>query len=161
MITNEQIRATEVLLTGVNGENLGVVPTKEALQMAKSLKVDLVCTSLMSSPPPCKLAGKGASKMEKNKAKQEERKVSTGTKLKEIRLTSLIEEHDYDTKKRQAERILTAGNDVQITVLVDKKKTDPAKQLVERLIRDLEHCGKQDKGIQVSGKQVITILRAK
>lgn len=161
MITNEQIKATEVLLTGINGEDLGVVPTKEALERAKSLKVDLVCTSLMSSPPPCKLVGKGNYKMEHNKVKQQERKASSGNKLKEVRLTSHIEEHDYDTKKRQAERILTAGNDVQLTVLVDKKKSDPAKQLAEELVRDLKHCGQLDKGIQVSGKQVIAILKAK
>lgn len=55
MIKNEKIRAAEVELTGLNGEQLGIVPTSEALAMAKRLKVDLVCLSLMSSPPPCKL----------------------------------------------------------------------------------------------------------
>jgi translation initiation factor IF-3 len=160
MLTNEQIKVAEVLLTGLDGEDLGVVPTVEALQMAKSLKVDLVCMSLMSSPPPCKLVSRGAGQVEQNKAKQKERKASSGAKLKEIRLSSHIEEHDFDTKKSQAERILSAGNDVQLTVLVDKKQTDPAKRLVEELVQNLVHCSKLDKGIQVSGKQVIAILRS-
>lgn len=161
VIMNEKIKASEVQLTGVNGEDLGIVPTKEALKMAKELKVDLVCMSLMSSPPPCKLVSQSDYKTAKNQDKQKERKAAAGTKLKEIRMNAGIEEHDYDTKKRQAERILTAGNDVQLTVLVDKKKTDPAKQLVEELVRDLASVGRLDKGIQVSGKQVIAIVKAK
>ena len=59
MIKNEKIKASEVHVTGLLGEDLGVMSTKEALLLAKQLKVDLVCTSLMSSPPPCKLIGAG------------------------------------------------------------------------------------------------------
>ena len=61
MIKNEKIKASEVHVTGLQGEDLGVMSTKEALLLAKKLKVDLVCTSLMSSPPPCKLIGAGRS----------------------------------------------------------------------------------------------------
>ncbi|MGG6314232.1 translation initiation factor IF-3 [Paenibacillus macerans] len=160
MIMNEKIRASEVQLTGVNGEDLGIVATKDALAMAKSSNVDLVCTSLLSSPPPCKLVRRADHQKEQTQAKQKERKAASGGKLKEIRLSALIEDHDYDTKKRQAERILAAGNDVQLTVLVENKKTDPAKRLAEELVRDLRPVGRLDKGIQVSGKQVIAILRA-
>jgi len=159
MITNEQIKASEVKLTGVNGEDLGVVATAEALRMAKELKVDLVCLSLMSSPPPCKLVAKNVHKQEKNQQKQQERKASAPAKVKEIRVTSAIEEHDYDTKKRQAERILSTGNSVQLTVLVDRKQTDPAKRVAEEMVRDLSESGQLERGIQVSGKQVIAIIK--
>lgn len=64
MIKNEKIKATEVQLTGLNGEDLGVMSTQEALLLAKRHKVDLVCLSLMTSPPPCKLIGAGAAKAE-------------------------------------------------------------------------------------------------
>jgi len=159
MITNEQIKASEVQLTGVNGEDLGIVTTSEALRMARELKVDLVCLSLMSSPPPCKLVAKNVHKQEKNKEKQQERKASAPAKIKEIRVTAAIEEHDYDTKKRQAERLLHAGNSVQLTVLVDRKQTDPAKRVAEDMVRDLSDSGQLERGIQVSGKQVIAIMR--
>lgn len=69
MLMNEKIKASEVRLTGLSGEDLGILPTSEALAMAKKLRVDLVCTSLMSSPPPCKLIGAGDAKKEKQQPK--------------------------------------------------------------------------------------------
>lgn len=70
MIKNEKIKAAEVQLTGLNGEDLGVMSTQEALLLAKQHKVDLVCLSLMTSPPPCKLIGAGAAKAEAQQAKK-------------------------------------------------------------------------------------------
>lgn len=159
MIANEKIKAAEVLLTGVNGEDLGIVSTKEALQMAKDLKVDLVCLSLSSSPPPCKLVDQTSHKKQLNQEKQKERKAEKGMKTKEIRLSAYIEEHDYDTKKRQAERILTAGDAVELVVRLEKKESQAAKERIEQLVRDLKHCGMQEKGIQVSGKQVVAVVK--
>lgn len=158
MIMNEKIKASEVQLTGVNGEDLGIVSTKEALQMAKQLKVDLVCLSLASSPPPCQLVDHAAHKQQVQKDKQKERKAEKGMKIKEIRLSAYIEDHDYDTKKRQAERILQAGDGVSVTVKLEKKESEEAKKLVQQLVDELKHCGKQEKGIQVSGKQVVAVL---
>ncbi|MBW7456257.1 translation initiation factor IF-3, partial [Paenibacillus sepulcri] len=101
MIVNEKIKAAEVQLTGLKGEDLGVVPTSEALAMARKLKVDLVCTSLMSSPPPCKLMSRGLAKQAAAADKRESTR-NQPAKLKEIRLTAAIEDHDYDTKLRQS-----------------------------------------------------------
>ncbi|MET3288897.1 UNVERIFIED_CONTAM: translation initiation factor IF-3 [Brevibacillus sp. OAP136] len=159
MIANEKIKAAEVLLTGMNGEDLGIVSTKEALKMAKELKVDLVCLSLSSSPPPCKLVDQTSHKKQLNQEKQKERKTEKGMKTKEIRLSAYIEENDYDTKKRQAERILTSGDTVELVVRLEKKESQAAKELIEQLVRDLKHCGMQDKGIQVSGKQVVAVVK--
>ncbi|MFF0825951.1 translation initiation factor IF-3 [Brevibacillus sp. NPDC003359] len=158
MILNEKIKAAVVQLTGVNGEDLGIVSTKEALQMAKEQGVDLVCLSLASSPPPCQLVNRANHKEQVIKENAKNRKVEKGVKVKEIRLSAYIEDHDYDTKKRQAERILTSGDAVQLIVKLEKKESQEAKRLIEQLIRDLTHCGKQDKGIQVSGKQVVANL---
>lgn len=159
MIMNEKIKASEVLLTGLNEDDLGIVSTKEALRMAKELKVDLICLSLTSSPPPCQLVHQSDYKNQIEKEKQKNRKVEKGLKIKEIRLSAFIEEHDYETKKRQAERILVSGDAVQLTVRLEKKESQAAKQLVEQLVKDLSHCGKQEKGIQISGKQVVAMLR--
>lgn len=158
MIMNEKIKAFEIQLTGINGEDLGIVSTQEALQMAKKLKVDLICLSLASSPPPCQLVSQSSYKVQQVKERQKERKAEKGLKLKEIRLSAFIEDHDYDTKKRQAERILTSGDAVQLTVKLEKKESQEAKKLIEELVRDLHHCGKQEKGIQVSGKQVTALI---
>ena len=149
MIKNEQIKASEVALTGIDGEDFGIVPTEEALAMAKRLKVDLVCTSLMSSPPPCRLVGADRAKREAQQAAKQAR----APKTKEIRLTPHIEEHDYDTKRSQAERILKDGDSVQFVVKLQGKEGPQAKALLERLIGDLKGEGRPKTGIQVSGKQ--------
>lgn len=154
MIKNEKIKAAEVEVTGIDGEDLGVMKTAEALALAKKLKVDLVCTSLISSPPPCRLVGAGAAKQE---AAAEKRK-SREPKIKEIRLTPHIEEHDYDTKKTQMERILKSGDIVKLVVKIQKKEGDLAKSLLEGLIRDLKEFGTPKTGIQLSGKQAVVEL---
>lgn len=153
IIMNEKIKASEVLLTGVRGEDLGVVSRDEALALARKLKVDLVCTSLFSSPPPCKLVTRGAAKQEAAKGKQDERKKDQPLKLKEIRLTANIEDHDYDTKQRQAQKLLASGNAVQLIVKIQGKEGPKAKELLERLLKDLAANGKRESGIQLSGKQ--------
>ena len=146
---NEKIRASEVLLTGLSGEDLGVVRTSEALAMAKKLKVDLVCDSLLSSPPPCRLVGADAAKREAQQAKKRERE----PKIKELRLTPAIEAHDYDTKRQQAERILSGGDSALLVVRIQGKEGPKAKGLLEELLRDLKSVGRPRTGIQLSGKQ--------
>ncbi|MCF2943083.1 translation initiation factor IF-3 [Paenibacillus tarimensis] len=154
MLKNEKIKAKEVQLTGVDGEDLGVVSTKDALAMAKELKVDLVCTSMMSSPPPCRLVRAGVAKEEAQQARKREK----APKVKEIRLTTGIEEHDYETKKLQAERILQSGDAVLLVVKVQGKEGARAKELLEELRRELKTSGTPATGIQVSGKQAAVQL---
>jgi translation initiation factor IF-3 len=152
VILNEKIKASEVQLTGQHGENLGVVSRDDALALAKKLKLDLVCTSLMTSPPPCKLMSSGAARQN---ADQENKKARQGenVKVKEIRLTANIEDHDYETKQRQAEKMLAAGNAVQLVVKIQAKEGPKAKELLERLLKSLETSGTKATGIQLSGKQ--------
>ncbi|MCU6795490.1 translation initiation factor IF-3 [Paenibacillus sp. WQ 127069] len=154
MIMNEKIKASEVQLTGIDGEDLGVMPTSHALALAKKLKVDLVCTSMMSSPPPCKLVGAGKAREEA----QQQRKREQAPKVKEIRLTPHIEAHDYDTKKQQAERILKSGDAVLLVVRIQGKEGPEAKTLLESLIDDLKLAGRKQTGIQLSGKQAAVQL---
>ncbi|QWU16179.1 translation initiation factor IF-3 [Paenibacillus sophorae] len=157
---NEQIKASEVVLTGLRGENLGIVSREEALAMARSEKADLVCTSLMSSPPPCSLVAKGTGKTaaKKNAAAH---KAGTGRgtvgsgkeKVKELRFTAHIEEHDYDTKLRQADKHLRSGKPVQLVVKSSGAKEGlAAKAVIERLVADLKEAGVKDTGIQTGGK---------
>jgi len=159
MIVNEKIKASEVQLTGMNGEDLGIVPTRQALGMAKELQVDLVCLNLAVSPPLCQLIRQQDFRQQQTKAKQQERKAESGGKWKEIRLSSTIEEHDFATKLRQTEKILSAGDHVQLSIRL-KPKEDPqqAKKRLEEMVAALSHCGKQVKGVQVSGKQVMVLL---
>lgn len=159
---NEQIKASEVRLTGLDGEDLGIVSREEALELARRYKVDLVCESLLSSPPPCRLIGRGAAKDRESRQRKEERMQGQAPKTKEIRLTPRIEDHDYETKLRQAEKLLHEGNAVQLVVkLAGSKEGAVAKELLERLSRDLSAGGTRETGIQVSGKQAAVRLLPK
>ncbi len=158
---NEQIKASEVELTGLKGEKLGIVSRVEALAMARSTGADLVCTSLMSSPPPCSLMAKGKAKAAAQKETAAARKTDTGRasgraskeKVKELRFTAHIEEHDYDTKLRQADKLLRSGKPVQCVVKASgAKEAAAAKAVLERLLTDLKEVGVKETGIQSSGK---------
>jgi len=159
VLINEQIKASEVVLTGLRGEKLGTVSRQEALAMARSAGADLVCLSLMSSPPPCSLVAKGKAKA----AAQKEAAGKAGAgraaggggkeKIKELRFTAHIEEHDYDTKLRQADKHLRSGKPVQLVVKASGVKEAPAaKAVLERLLADLKEAGVKDTGIQTGGK---------
>ncbi|AIQ71740.1 translation initiation factor IF-3 [Paenibacillus graminis] len=162
VLLNEQIRASEVVLTGLRGEQLGVVSRLEALALAKAAGADLVCTSLMSSPPPCSLMAKGKAKAAAQKETAAGRKSGADRqaggngkkeKVKELRFTAQIEEHDYDTKLRQADKHLRSGKPVQLVVKASgAKEAAAAKAVIERLVADLKEAGVKDTGIQSGGK---------
>ncbi|WP_184186877.1 translation initiation factor IF-3 [Paenibacillus sp. JGP012] len=159
MIKNEKIKAAEVQLTGLNGEDLGIMSTREALALAKQHKVDLVCTSLMSSPPPCKLIGAGAAREEAQQAKKQVSKSPDKRKIKEIRLQLQMEDHDRDVKQSQAERILKKGDSVKFVIQVHgAKEGEAGKAWAEELCKALKDVGSKTTGIQVSGKQVVVQL---
>lgn len=147
MIINEKIKVSEVMLTGLEGEDLGVVSTVEALSMARKLKADLVCESLMSFPPPCRLIAAGTAAQEKSRKREREPKV------KEIRLSPHIEEHDYETKKQQTIRILKSGDAVMLVVRLQGKGGDRAKALLEQLLQDVSPWGRKKTNVQLNNKQ--------
>ena len=159
MIKNEKIKASEIALTGLNGEDLGIMSTKEALALAKQHKVDLVCLSLMTSPPPCKLIRAGAAKQEAQQEKKKSGKSPDKRKVKEIRLNLQMEDHDRDTKQSQAERILKKGDSVRLVIQVQGSKEGAAgKEWAEQLSKSLAEYGSKTTGVQVSGKQVVVQL---
>ncbi|WP_339279262.1 translation initiation factor IF-3 [Paenibacillus sp. FSL W8-1187] len=174
VLINEQIKAFEVELTGLGGERLGVVERAEALELARAAGADLVCTSLMSSPPPCRLMpkgkGKAAAQQEAAAARRSAAPAGAGgkpgaggkggaaakggaDKAKELRFTAHIEEHDYETKLRQADKHLRSGKPVQLVVKASgAKEAAAAKAVLERLLADLKEAGVKETGVQSSGK---------
>jgi len=158
LLMNEKIKAREVELTGLDGEDLGIMSRDEALALAKANKADLVCTSLFSSPPPCKLVSRGTAKQEAVKEKRGQKQADGPVKVKEFRLTVHIEDHDYETKLSQMQRLLETGKAVQPIIHIQGKEGDAARKLLERLIQDLAGKGTKETGIQISGKQATVKL---
>ena len=113
---NEQIRDKEVRLIGDDGEQLGIMSSKEALNLALSKNLDLVKISPNSNPPVCKIMDYGKYKYEIAKKEKESKKKQKVISMKEVRLRPVIEKHDLETKANMAIKFLAAGDKVKVAV---------------------------------------------
>ena len=113
---NEQIRVREVRLIDDLGEQKGIVPTIEALRMAKEKDLDLVEVSPNATPPVCKILDYGKYRFEQEKKLRESKKNQKVLKLKEIRMQPKIGPGDLDTKAKHVQEFLEEGNKVKVTI---------------------------------------------
>lgn len=113
---NEKIRAPEVRLIGASGENLGVISTSQALQMARDAELDLVEVASSATPPVCRILDYGKFRYEQSKKEKEARKHQHGMTMHEVRFSPKIGEHDMAFKLKTAERLLADGDRVKVTV---------------------------------------------
>ncbi|SDX60138.1 translation initiation factor IF-3 [Salimicrobium album] len=115
-LINEKIRAKEVRLIDVNGDQLGVKSRNEALDIAANAELDLVMVAPNAKPPVCRIMDYGKYHFEQQKKEKEARKKQTTIKLKEVRLSPGIEEHDFNTKLRNARKFLSKGDKVKASI---------------------------------------------
>lgn len=113
---NEQIRVREVRLIDDEGEQKGIVPTIEALRMAKEQKLDLVEVAPQANPPVCKILDYGKYRFEQEKKLRDSKKNQKQLKLKEIRMQPKIGSGDLDFKSKHIQEFLTEGNKVKVTI---------------------------------------------
>lgn len=113
---NEQIRVREVRLIDDEGEQKGLVPTIEALRMAKEQELDLVEVAPQANPPVCKILDYGKYRFEQEKKLRDSKKNQKQLKLKEIRMQPKIGSGDLDFKSKHIQEFLTEGNKVKVTI---------------------------------------------
>ncbi len=113
---NEDIRAREVRLIGADGQNVGVVPIREALQVAQQAGLDLVEIAPNVDPPVCRVLDYGKFLYERAKKEREARKAQTKIEIKEIRLRPKTSDHHRSFKMRDARRWLTEGKKVRVRI---------------------------------------------
>ena len=113
---NEEIRAREVRLIGPDGQNLGVVPVREALSLAQQSTLDLVEIAPNVDPPVCRVLDYGKFLYEKAKKEREARKAQTKIEIKEIRLRPKTSDHHRSFKIRDARRWLVEGKKVRVRI---------------------------------------------
>lgn len=106
MMINEQIRAREVRLVGANGDQLGIKSRNDALDLAANLNLDLVLVAPNAKPPVCRIMDYGKFRFEQQKKEKEQRKNQKVISMKEVRLSPTIDEHDFNTKLRNAIKFL-------------------------------------------------------
>ena len=113
---NEQIRDREVRLVGENGEQLGIMPAKDALKLAKDAELDLVKIAPTAKPPVCKIIDYGKFKYEQTRKDKEAKKKQKTVEVKEVRLSPNIDTNDLNTKVNNAKKFITKGNKVKVTL---------------------------------------------
>ncbi|MBB6601317.1 translation initiation factor IF-3 [Bacillus sp. FSL W8-0645] len=115
-LVNEGIRAREVRLIGQNGDQLGIKTRQEALEIAAKANLDLVLVAANAKPPVCRIMDYGKFRFEQQKKDKEARKNQKIISLKEVRLSPTIDEHDFNTKLRNAIKFLEKGDKVKASI---------------------------------------------
>jgi len=116
LMINEEIRDREVRVIDQNGEQLGIMGTAAALELAEERQLDLVKIAPQAKPPVCKIMDYGKYRFEQSKREREMRKNQKVIVIKEVQLSATIEEHDIDVKFRAAEKFLKDGNKVKVSI---------------------------------------------
>ncbi len=113
---NREIRADQVRVVTDDGEQLGVMPLRQALMKAEDMKMDLVEIAPNASPPVCKIVDFGKLRYKQAKKEKENKKMQVQIKVKEIKIKPGIDEHDFQTKANHARKFILKGNKVRLTL---------------------------------------------
>ena len=158
---NENITAKQVRLIDAENENRGIVSIREALALAEEEGLDLIEISPQANPPVCKILDFGKFRYEQQKRKNEAKKNQKVVEIKELKLRPMIEAHDYEVKVKQAKKFLDQGNKVKFTMRFKGRElsaNDMGKQVLSKLLEDLEDCSKVDSEMKLEGRQMTMVL---
>jgi len=164
---NEEIRVAEVRLVfadGAEGEDQVVMPFKEALAKATEKGLDLVEISPNAKPPVCRIMDYGKYRFEQIKREKESKKNQKVIQVKEVKLRPNIEEHDFETKSKNAEKFLKSGDKVKATIMFRGREiTHPelGRALCDKLVERLADVSLVEKPAKVEGKNMIIIFAPK
>ncbi|WP_212905642.1 translation initiation factor IF-3 [Capnocytophaga stomatis] len=157
---NRDIRVPEVRLVGDNVE-MGVYPTRKALEIAEELELDLVEISPNATPPVCKVIDYKKFLYEQKKREKEIKAKATKVVIKEIRFGPQTDEHDYEFKKKHGEKFLKEGSKVKAYVFFKGRSIiykDQGEILLLRLATDLEEFGKVEQMPKLEGKRMTMFI---
>ena len=161
---NEKIQVREVRLIDEKGEQRGIVPTVEAMEMARRTGLDLVEVSPTASPPVCKLLDYGKYRFEQEKKLREAKKKQKLVKLKEIRMQPKIEEHDLAFKTKHIAEFLGEGFKVKVTIRFRGRELAHTERGRDVLNKVLEHLGESfvvDKTPVMEGRMMSMFISPK
>ncbi|NLW16849.1 MAG: translation initiation factor IF-3 [Firmicutes bacterium] len=160
---NEQIRLREVRLVDENGTQLGIMSSREALQIARERNLDLVIIAPNAKPPVCKIMDYGRYKYQRSKHEREARKKQKVITIKEVQLSQTIEERDLLIKARNADRMLKNGNKIRVVMRFRGRQivhADLGNKVFDRFVEAVEN-GVVEKEAQIEGRNMIMIMAPK
>ena len=161
---NEEITDKEIRLIGENGEQLGIVSGEEALRTAEEQGLDLVKISPQATPPVCKLMNYGKYKFEQSKREKEARKNQHVVEIKEIRMSPGIDVGDFNTKLKNAQKFLTDGNRVKVTVRFRGREmahTSIGEELLKKFGESCAEVANVEKNPKLDGRHMSMFLSPK
>ena len=159
---NERIRALDVQVISSSGSNLGTLPLKKAIEIAKEEGLDLIEISPNANPPVCKVMDMGKYKYDLQKKANNAKKKQKIVSLKELKLRPGTEIHDYNFKLKNAKKFLSKGDKVKFTVRFkgrEMQHIELGKDLMNRIVEDTKDLGKIETHPKFEGKQMIMIIQ--
>ena len=164
LMINEQIRDKEIRLIDENGEQLGIVSSREAQKIADERKLDLVKIAPTAKPPVCRIMDYGKYKFDQAKKEKEARKKQKTVDVKELRLSPSIDTHDVQVKVKKANEFLKDGDKVKISIRFRGREIGHSKvgmQIMEDFAKATEEFGVIDKPAKMEGKSLVMFLAPK
>jgi translation initiation factor IF-3 len=161
---NEEIRDRELRVIDSDGTQLGIMSLDEALNLASEKKLDLVNIAPTAKPPVCKILDYGKYRYELQKKEKEAKKKQKITQVKEIRLSTFIEEHDLAVKANNAARFLKEGDKVKVSLRFKGREKDYVSKGQAVMVKFVEHVsesGVVEKKPEFEGRSLIMILAPK
>ncbi len=158
---NRAIRVPDVRVINDDGQQLGVMPTDAARDIAGRMGMDLVEVSPNAQPPVCKIMDYGRFKYEQKKKEATAKKQQHQSQLKEVKFRPRIDDHDLEFKLKRARRFLVDGDKVKATVMFRGREivhTDIGRALLERVTEELASVAKAESRPQMEGRMLTTIF---
>jgi translation initiation factor IF-3 len=150
-----------VRLVGADGEQIGIKPLPEALQIARTQDLDLVEVAPNASPPVCRIMDYGKYRYEASQRAKESRKKASHTTLKEMKYRPKIGTGDFDTKTKKVEKFLSQGHKVKVTIMFRGREVfhpERGMQILDRVAETVDHVGKVDQAARLDGRNMTMVL---
>jgi translation initiation factor IF-3 len=164
LMINEQIRDREIRLVGENGEQLGIMSTREAMKIAQEAELDLVKIAPTAKPPVCKIIDYGKYRYELARKEKEAKKKQKVIEVKEIRLSPNIDSNDLNTKVGAARKFIQKGNKVKVTLRFRGREMahmHASRHILDDFAEQLKDIAVVDKPAKVEGRSIMMFLTEK
>ncbi|HBS91358.1 MAG TPA: translation initiation factor IF-3 [Erysipelotrichaceae bacterium] len=163
-LVNENIRFKEVLVIGANGEQLGIFLRREALEKAYEQNLDLLCVAPNGQPPVCKIVDYGRFRFEQQKKVKEAKKNQHVTEVKPLRLSPVIDTHDFETKLKHARKWIEDGMKVKVDMRFRGRlitRIEVGKKVMQNFIEEISDIANVEKHPSMEGNTMYVILAPK
>jgi translation initiation factor IF-3 len=158
---NNMIRVPEIRCIDEDGEQMGVIPTRQALIRAHETGLDLVEINATAKPPVCRIMDHGKFKYEQDKKKKEQKKRQTVVKLKEVKFHVNVGDHDYETKLRHAQEFLAEGHRVKLSLMFRGRENAHRElgfELMKRIVEDLKEIATVEQSPRLQGRNIFMMV---